>query len=330
MSDPSSSFLTIPAEWLPHRALWTAWPSHPDLWEADLEGAREEVAAMILALTPGDTVKVLCNGEEALASAALALGDKATLFDAAFGDIWLRDTGPIIAKAGDGHVAIRFLNNGWGGKYSLPGDDTVGDSLATFANIEIVRQPFILEGGALEHNGDGCILTTRQCLLNPNRNPGWNQSEAEAKLRRALNCRRVLWLETGLRNDHTDGHIDNLARFSARDEIICQSPSGSDDPNAELFGNIEAALQDMGLKVHTIPSPGLVCDEDGEPMPASHMNFIIGNETVVVPTYDTACGAEAVAALQPLFPGRKVVGLPSTHLLTGGGSFHCITQQEPL
>jgi agmatine deiminase len=139
-----------------------------------------------------------------------------------------------------------------------------------------------------------------------------------------------LWLETGLRNDHTDGHIDNLARFSARDEIICQSPSGSDDPNAELFGNIEAALQDMGLKVHTIPSPGLVCDEDGEPMPASHMNFIIGNETVVVPTYDTARGAEAVAALQPLFPGRKVVGLPSTHLLTGGGSFHCITQQEPL
>lgn len=329
MSDRSTD-LSIPAEWSSHKALWTAWPSHPDLWEDDLDGARAEVAAMILALAPGEPIKVMCHGAEALASAASALDSHAELFDAPFGDIWLRDTGPIIARRGAGSVAVRFNNNGWGGKYDLPGDDTVGDSLAGFADLDIIRHDFVLEGGALEHNGAGTILTTRQCLLNPNRNPGWTEAQAEAALRRALNCKRVLWLEEGLLNDHTDGHVDNLARFIGPQEVVCQSASGTDDPNAALYATIAESLQAMGLVVHRIPSPGLVCDEDGEPMPASHMNFIIGNGAVVVPTYDDRFGPQAVAALQPFFRSRKLIGLPSTHLLTGGGSFHCITQQEPL
>lgn len=329
MSDRSTD-LSIPAEWSPHKALWTAWPSHPELWEADLDGARAEVAAMILALAPGEPIKVLCHGAEALASAAAALSTHAELYDAPFGDIWLRDTGPIIARHGKQTMAVRFTNNGWGGKYDLPGDDTVGDSLAAFANLKITRHDFVLEGGALEHNGTGTLLTTRQCLLNPNRNPGWTEAVAEQKLREALNCKRVLWLEEGLRNDHTDGHVDNLARFVGSNEVVCQSPSGDDDPNAARYEMIAAELKAMGLVVHRIPSPGLVCDEDGEPMPASHMNFIIGNAAVVVPTYEDCFSAQAVTALQSLFRSRTVIGLPSTHLLTGGGSFHCITQQEPL
>jgi agmatine deiminase len=174
------------------------------------------------------------------------------------------------------------------------------------------------------------VLTTRQCLLNPNRNPGWTETEAEARLGAALNCSRLLWLDEGLINDHTDGHIDNLARFVATDAVVCQRASGSEDPNAEIYGEIERQLLAMGLTVHTVPSPGLQQGDDGEALPASHMNFIIGNATVVVPVYSDSHGDEAAAALAPLFPGRKVVGVISRHLISGGGSFHCITQQEPL
>ena len=201
--------------------------------------------------------------------------------------------------------------------------------MAAVAGVDVRVFDFVLEGGALEHNGAGTILTTRQCLLNPNRNPGWTQTIAEAHLQEAFHCRRVLWLDGGLANDHTDGHIDNLARFVAEDAVVCPLPSGTDDPNAALYATVAAALREMGLSVHGIPSPGRVCDEEGVVMPASHMNFIVGNQTVVVPTYDNKYGDAAVNALRSLFPDRKVVGVASRHLLTGGGSFHCITQQEP-
>lgn len=322
--------ISIPPEWALHKAIWTAWPSHADLWEENLIGARLEFSAMVRELAQADTLKILACGEEAIASAQAALGDCAEIIPAAFGDIWLRDTGPIFATTADGLVALRFANNGWGGKYTLPGDDTVGDKVAAAAGTPIRRFQFVLEGGALEHNGSGTILTTRQCLLNPNRNANWSQEQAEHYLHAAFNCHRVLWLENGLLNDHTDGHVDNLARFIATDTVVCQSASGDDDPNANLYAEIANALQAMGLTVHLIPSPGRVSDDEGEIVPASHMNFIIGNAAIVVPTYNTTYGAAATAALQKLFPAHRVVGVESTHLLSGGGSFHCITQQEPV
>jgi len=319
----------VPAEWAPHKAIWTAWPSHAQLWKDDLEGARAEVAAMVKALAPGDTIRVLARGDEAVASASRALGERAKIIPADFGDIWLRDTGPIFAATKDGPMALRFANNGWGGKYKLPGDDSVGDVVARAAGVPIERFGFVLEGGALEHNGAGTILTTRQCLLNANRNTGWSQAKAEAMLEEAFQCQHVLWLDEGLLNDHTDGHIDNLARFIADDTVVCQSASGDDDPNASLYDSIAEGLRAMDLIVQRIPSPGKICNSEGEVMPASHMNFIIGNEAVVVPIYNETYGAGAVSALQKLFAGRKVVAVASNHLLTGGGSFHCITQQEP-
>jgi len=322
--------LYIPAEWTRHQTIWTAWPSHASLWKDELDGARSEVAAMVKELSHGDTVRVLARGDEAVASAARALGGRAEIVPADFGDIWLRDTGPIFAATAGKLIALRFDNNGWGGKYVLPGDDTVGDILAQAAGTEIVRFDFILEGGALEHNGAGTILTTRQCLLNANRNTGWTQARAAARLEQAFRCKRVLWLDKGLLNDHTDGHVDNLARFVAEDTVVCQSASGNDDPNATLYDTIADELRAMDLKVQRIPSPGKLFNADGEVMPASHMNFIIGNEAVVVPVYNERYGDEAVAALQKLFQDRRVVGVASKHLLSGGGSFHCITQQQPV
>jgi len=325
---------TIPAEWQPHKAIWTAWPSAADLWGEDLEPARAEVAAMIRALADGgkgDVMRVLAHGREAEATAKLALGRNAEIIPGAFGDIWFRDTGPIFAHDGRAHG---FKFNGWGGKYQLPHDDEVAARVALLAKAEFKQHDFILEGGAIEMDGEGALLTTRQCLLNPNRNPHWTQEGAEVALKRALGVSKILWLDEGLANDHTDGHIDNLARFVAPGRVVCQAPFDRADPNFDVLEEIALSLaamtdaQGRKLDVIRIPSPGIVEDEDGDAVPASHMNFIIGNSTVVVPIY-SGSGDDAVNALAPLFPGRKVVGLSSQAILTGGGSFHCITQQEP-
>lgn len=325
---------TIPAEWRPHKAIWTAWPSAADLWGQDLEPARAEVAAMIRALADGgkgDKMRVLAHGREAEATAKLALGQNAEIIPGAFGDIWFRDTGPIFTADGK---ALGFKFNGWGGKYQLPHDDEVGARIALLSGAEYKRHDFILEGGAIELDGEGTLLTTRQCLLNLNRNAHWTEEGAEVALKRALGVTKILWLDEGLENDHTDGHIDNLARFVAPGKVVCQAPFGREDPNFEVLEEIALSLAAMSdakgrkLDVIRIPSPGVVVDEDDDPIPASHMNFLIGNSTVVVPIY-SGSGDDAVNALAPLFPGRKVVGLSSHAILTGGGSFHCITQQEP-
>lgn len=316
----------IPAEWAPQAVLWTCWPSLPELWLGPLlAGARAEIAQMVRAAAEGQPVKVFAYGDEAMASARSMLGDTAEVIPARFGDIWLRDTGPILNGAGQG---LRFQTNGWGGKYIYEFDDEIGDTMAGQIGCDILRHDFVLEGGAVEHNGEGVILTTRQCLLNKNRN-GWGEAEAEALLKFAFGASRICWLDDGMLNDHTDGHIDNLARFVGANTVLTQHAYGPHDPNADLFAKTIADLKLMGFEVITVPSPGLVTDEDGSITPASHMNFIITNAAVIVPTYDTPSAEEALAGIAKLFPTRKIVGVSAKATLTGGGSFHCITQQEP-
>jgi agmatine deiminase len=326
------SLITVPAEWAPRKALWTAWPSDADLWEDDLEPAREEVAAMVRAFALGERVRVLASGPEAAASAVGRVGT-AKVIEAKFGDIWLRDTGPIFAREKKKPVALGFKFNGWGGKYVLDGDADVGARVAEEAGTPYRPHHFVLEGGAIEMDGEGTLLTTRQCLLNPNRNADWTEEKAEAALADALGVTKVLWLDEGLANDHTDGHVDNLARFVAPGVVVCQSPYKK-DANAQVLDRIYEQLCEMTdakgrrLTVHRVPSPGLVLGVDDEAIPASHMNFIIGAKTVVVPIYSDSAD-EVVRALGAFFPNRKVIGLSSHAILTGGGSFHCITQQEP-
>lgn len=328
-----------PAEWAPHAAIWTAWPADEELWLENLGPAQAEVAAMVKALAapgpegrPGDKMKVLVHGPTAMLSAEKAIGEYAELIDACYGDIWLRDTGPIF-YANDRCALFTF--NGWGGKYVLDYDDQVGAFIAIEAGADAARWDRVLEGGALDWDGEGTILTTRECLLNPNRNPLMSELDIKALLHDALGSRTTIWIDRGLLNDHTDGHVDNIARFLAPGVVACQSPYGVDDPHAARLDEIAAQLENQRdargriLKVVRIPSPGRVENEDGDVAPASHMNFLIGNATVVVPTYGTPSAQKAVDALKPYFPGRNVVGLPSNHILSGGGSFHCITQQQP-
>ena len=186
----------------------------------------------------------------------------------------------------------------------------------------------ILEGGAIDGDGAGLLVTTEQCLLNPNRNPLMTKAEIESQLRLDLGVDRVLWLSEGLSGDHTDGHVDNLARFVAPGVLALPEAAGSDDPNAEIYADAWARARTFGIETVAIPSPGLVEGPDGIAA-ASYMNFFIGNATVVVPMLNVPNDAAALAAIAKLFPDRLVTGLPTDHILTGGGSFHCISQQVP-
>lgn len=331
--------LSVPAEWAPQRAIWTAWPADPEQWHGDLESPRAEIAGLVRALGVANRVKLLVAGAEAEASARAELGGAAEIVQARYGDIWLRDTGPIFARDKGRPVALRFLTNGWGGKFDLPDDHLVGDTVAELAGAPVRKFDFVLEGGAIEQDGEGTILATRETLLNANRN-GWTERQAEDALRDAFGARKIVWLDRGLLHDHTDGHVDTVARFVAPGRVVCQSPAGPDDPNAEILDEVARALQaatdaeGRRLELIRIPSPGRVVDDGGEVAPASHVNFVIANGIVAVPVYGTPSAGPAVEALRAVFPGRKVVGLPSRALLgsgdAGGGSFHCITREEPL
>jgi agmatine deiminase len=335
----SEQVISLPAEWAPQKAIWTAWPADASEWNGDLETPRRDVAAMVRALSQGNKVRLLVNGAEAEASARAAVGSAAEIVPARYGDIWLRDTGPIFARTPEGAIALRFKTNSWGGKFDLSDDARVGDDIARLAGTPTRCFDFVLEGGAVEHDGDGTMLTTRQTLLNPNRN-GWTQAEAEAALRQAFGAKKIIWIDEGLKHDHTDGHIDNIARFVGAARIVCQSPVGDDDPNAEVLNAIahtlESATDARGRKltVVRIPGVGLYRDALGEIAAASHLNFVIANGVAVVPVYGTRTEGLALDTLRAVFPGRKVIGVPSRGLLgcgnAGGGSFHCITQQEPV
>jgi agmatine deiminase len=316
-------------EWAPHAALWVGWPRLVEEWGGSLEGPRADIAGFIRAAAGFVPVRVAAGSDEAEATARAAVGNCAEICRIPTGDIWLRDTGPIITGSSEGRRAQVFRFNGWGGKYLMPGDTETAGAIAAHEGIAVKRNDIILEGGGIDADGTGRLLTTGQCLLNPNRNPELDQAGIEAAITEALGISEYVWLGDGLLNDHTDGHVDNVARFIAPGHAICQHPSGSDDPNAETLQQIETTLRRAGLEVTTIPSPGLVKDEDGNPVPASHMNFTITNGVVLVPVYEDRYSLVALAELSALFEGRKVIGLPARHILNGGGSFHCMTREIP-
>jgi agmatine deiminase len=317
-------------EWAPHAAVWIGFPSDPALWLADLKEAEREVAAFAAAVHAngqGEEVWLVAAHEDA-ANAARELAPFAKVVVECFGDVWLRDTGPIVCGSGEDRRAAGFGFNGWGGKYDLPGDDSIGERLAAAAGLPYSKADWVLEGGAIDHDGSGTVLSTEQCLLNPNRNPGLLRDDVEQRLKDDLGFERVVWLGSGLLNDHTDGHVDNLARFVAPGRVAIPT-AANDDPNEAVYRHAAKRLNAAGLDVVTLPSVGRLEGEEGDIIPASYMNFYIGNAAVVVPQYGAANDRAAVDVVQALFPDRVAIGLRADHVLTGGGSFHCISQQVP-
>ena len=324
----------MPPEWAPQDWLWIGFPHDGDEWPGFLGRAQEQIAGFANAVAnSGQEVRLLVRDAANEARAKQLVSEKVTLERRVYGDIWLRDTGPLILCDGAGRIAKRFAFNGWGGKYEMPGDQTIGAEIARDAGLPVDTANWVLEGGAVDGDGAGLVVTTEQCLLNPNRNPGLSRSEIEQSLKADLGFERVLWLGDGLLNDHTDGHVDNLARFVGRNKLVVPVATGLDDPNTAIYADARKRALEAGISVAEIPSPGLIergLIESGGPIePASYANFAITSHLVVVPTFGSEHDVAGVAAIAALFPDRATIGLPADAVLAGGGGFHCASQQMP-
>ncbi|MEM9192668.1 MAG: agmatine deiminase family protein [Myxococcota bacterium] len=309
-------------------------------WGPYFGDAQREVAAFARALVEqgGEELQLVVLDAESETEAAGALDVPVTFHRLTFGDIWLRDIAPVFVSRGGELGALCFRFNGWGNRYHFAGDDELAGRIASRVGATPFSFDWVLEGGAVEHDGRGTLLTTEQCLLHPNRNSGTAPARSKAQIGRELcdayGADTVIWLGEGLRNDHTDGHVDTLARFIAPSVVLCMEPA-ENDPNREALLAVMATLRSARdahgkrLEVVTVPSPGAVLDDDGDPMPASYANFYIANRCVVVPTYGSPADERALRAFEGLFPKRQVLGLSARAILTGGGAFHCISQQQP-
>jgi len=236
-----------PPEWGPHDAVWIGFPSAPDLWSAGYATAQQEVAAFAHAVHAGgkgETVRLVCATEAAADAARDLAGDSAEIIVAPFWDIWLRDTGPVIVSDAGSPLALDYRGNGWGGKYPSPLDDDLARLLCDDASLPRATRAWVLEGGAIDVDGAGLLVTTGQCLLNPNRNPAFSRRDIEERLCADLGLNQILWLGVGLVNDHTDGHVDNLARFVAPGVLALPEAFGDDDPNAAVFADAHARAKD--------------------------------------------------------------------------------------
>lgn len=330
----------MPAEWAPHDAVWTAWPHDAEQWAEGLAAPRQALMAMCTAIIDGgrgERVELFVRHAADEVAARALLGPAAqqvTFHHTTYGDVWLRDTGPIFVTRAGEVAAARFRFDGWGGKYLMEGDAQLAAHVMELTKLCGAAFDLVLEGGAIEVDGAGTLLTTKQCLLGGKRNPGLDQPGLDARLRWALGVDDVIWLDRGLQNDHTDGHIDTIARFVAPGVVVCMEPE-RDDPNREamlgILRDLRAARTSSGkrLEVLTVPSPGAVLDAAGTVMPASYMNFYIANTVVVVPTYQVAADDAAVTALAAMFPDRRMVAVDCKPVVVGGGGFHCCTQQQP-
>ncbi len=324
-----SRTFSLPPEWHPQDWLWIGFPHDADEWPGILPRAQEQIAAFANAVAEsGQAVRLLVRDAANEMRARGLTSAAVTLERRHYGDVWLRDTGPLVVMAGAERATRRFAFNGWGGKFLMDGDQTIGAELAHDAGLKVATADWILEGGAIDGDGTGLAVTTEQCLLNPNRNPQLSRGEIEGALRRDLGLDRVLWLGDGLINDHTDGHVDNLARFVAPGVLALPVATGTNDPNASIYADAKSRAVAFGLEVREVPSPGRITGGD-RVEPASYMNFAVTTHLVVVPTFGSPHDADGVAAIAALFPHRATIGLPADAVLAGGGGFHCASQQMP-
>jgi len=335
----------MPAEWEPHRGTWLSWPHKEASWPGKFAGVPAIFARMVRLLADREEVHINVAGPELEAQVRSLLTDEGADTGNVFfhyhptNDAWCRDHGPIfVQRETDGVVEQAILDwgyNAWGGKYPpYDLDDVIPSRIAEEGGIPVYHPDMILEGGSIDVNGLGTLLTTEACLLNPNRNPALDREEIEARLRAYLGVRTILWLGDGIAGDDTDGHVDDITRFVSPTTVVTVVEEDPADENyTPLQENLERlrGMRDQDgrpLEVETLPMPRPVHHE-GQRLPASYANFYIANGLVLLPTYDPSRDEEAKAALSRLFPGRDVVGIDCTDLVWGLGAFHCVTQQWP-
>lgn len=334
---PKALGFSLPAEWLPHAAVWTAWPHDDDYWFGYLEPVRQEFATFINTLAQFEPVQLLVHDEATAADAKARLtADQITYHQVPNRDLWLRDSGPIFVRRGEELALTNWEFNGWGHKFPADLDNQIPLHIAQILGGAMTFDTgIVMEGGSLEVNNQGICLSTRQCLLAPTRNPNLSATAIEQALQDYLGIQQVFWLEQGLEGDHTDGHIDMLARFVDDNTIVCAVCDDATDVNYEITQANLAKLQSYrNLAGHPftivpLPLPQNRLMLDGERLATSYVNFYIANGAVLVPIYGDPKDEEALAILQTLWGDRQVIGLSARTFIQGGGAFHCATQQQP-
>jgi agmatine deiminase len=338
----------MPAEWEPHEATWLAWPHKLASWPGKFEPIPDVYARIVAALSPVERVRICVSGPEMEGEAREvlarnnALSDSVEFFHIPTNDAWIRDTGPIfVTRKGSGDngrgpvAVVDWLFNSWGGKYPpFDQDDVVPQRVAEALRLPLWEPGIVMEGGSIDVNGCGTLLTTESCLLNPNRNPHLTRQEIEEFLGAYLSVRKVLWLGEGIVGDDTDGHVDDITRFVGPSTVVTVVEDKKDDENHEPLQKNLALLKTMTdqdgrpLKVVTLPMPAPV-EFEGERLPASYANFYIANKVVLLPVFNCAADKLAIETMQRVLPDRRVIPIDCTDLVLGLGAIHCASQQQP-
>jgi agmatine deiminase len=336
----------MPAEWRRHEATWLSWPKDPETWPGRVPQVQEIFVQMMAALTPHEVVNLLVD-DRATEVSVRARCNFPTAANIRFHhiptvDSWIRDYGPNFLINKQGTLAYNdWTFNAWGNKYKeLKKDDTIPAQLQSILRAHRFEPGLVLEGGSIEVNGAGVVLTTEQCLLNPNRNPGLSRTQIEQYLKDHLGVARVLWLGEGIVGDDTDGHIDDIARFVDLRTIACAVENDPADPNYEILQDNLRRLEHMtdvdgrAFEIVKLPMPGVIAGESTnsrnlDRLPASYANFYIANRVVLQPVFGHENDGRALDTMQRLFPERQVVPINCEPLVWGMGTIHCVTQQQP-
>jgi agmatine deiminase len=341
---PASLGYRMPAEWEPHAATWLSWPrregvSFPNAFDRVLPALRQMVEAI---LTSEPVCVNVCNGAHEAEARRVLDGlpfDRLTFYSIPTNEPWCRDHGPIFLTRDDPAAAGRLAivdwdYNAWGGKYPpCDLDEVVPTRVGEILGVPVFYPRMILEGGSIDVNGAGALLTSESCLLNPNRNPAFTRAEIEQRLRDYLGVSEILWLGDGIEGDDTDGHVDDLARFVGERAVVTVVEENRADTNFEPLQENLARLRAMEwngapFEIITLPMPARIVREDLR-LPASYANFYIANECVLLPTFADPNDAVAESRLAKIFPTRRIVPIDCTELIWGLGTFHCLTQQQP-
>jgi agmatine deiminase len=341
MQSPAASGFRMPAEWEPHDAVWFSWPHpHTDSFPDAYDRIPAAMARLVRAAAEFEPVRIDVNDAEEEAEVRRHVGrhDGVEYFHVPTDEPWCRDHGPVfLVNDATGEVAVaRFEFNSWGRK--LPRwelDRLAPSAIAQHLGLRCFSNPMVLEGGSIDVNGSGSVLTTRSCLLNPNRNPSMSQAQIEQNLRDWLAVRNILWLGDGIEGDDTDGHIDDLTRFVGKSRVVTVVDDNPDDPNTDILAENLAALRALRdengspLDIVELPMPEKRREWQGHRLPCSYANFLVLNGAVLMPTFSDSRDTAAAAVLSSVFPGRKVVPVDCSDLIIGLGSIHCLSQQQP-
>lgn len=331
----------MPAEWAPHEATWLSWPHNVETWPHGLAAAETAMAEVVAALAEAEHVHINvldADHEQHVARLLRAVASAAVTFHRIpTNDAWVRDHGAIVSLARDGatRIALDFDYNAWGGKYPpYDLDRGVAARMAAVLGIGVIKPGIVLEGGSIDVNGAGAVLTTEQCLLNSNRNPALTREAIEDVLRRTLGIRQIVWLGEGIEGDDTDGHVDDITRFVAPATVVTAVERNERDPNfaplaanRRMLGMLE--IEGFGgLEILELPMPEPLFS-GGQRLPASYANFYVANGLVLMPAFACAADDHAADVLRGCFPGRRVVKIDARALVQGLGAIHCLTQQVP-